>query len=198
MTGKYFLDTNFLVYCFSNDEPEKRQKCLNLLARGKGQVSFVISTQVLNEFAAVMIGKLRQPPIEVKAIIRDLALFEVVNMDVSHIQEAIDIIIEKRISGAPVLDDNGKLVGMLSEKDCLRIIVDQAYHNLPIESKKVSDYMTAEVKTVSPEHDVVSAANLFLHTPIRRMPVVENGVLKGQISRRDILRAAKNFKVTTW
>ncbi|MCB0621045.1 MAG: PIN domain-containing protein [Saprospiraceae bacterium] len=91
MTGKYFLDTNFLVYCFSNDEPEKRQKCLNLLARGKGQVSFVISTQVLNEFAAVMIGKLRQPPIEVKAIIRDLALFEVVNMDVSHIQEAIDI-----------------------------------------------------------------------------------------------------------
>ncbi|MCB0488086.1 MAG: CBS domain-containing protein [Cyclobacteriaceae bacterium] len=114
------------------------------------------------------------------------------------IQEAIDIIIEKRISGAPVLDDNGKLVGMLSEKDCLRIIVDQAYHNLPIESKKVSDYMTAEVKTVSPEHDVVSAANLFLHTPIRRMPVVENGVLKGQISRRDILRAAKNFKVTTW
>lgn len=114
------------------------------------------------------------------------------------IEEAIEIIIEKRISGAPVLDANGKLVGMLSEKDCLRIIVDQAYHNLPIESKKVSDYMTAEVKTVSPEHDVVSAANLFLHTPIRRMPVVENGVLKGQISRRDILRAAKNFKATTW
>ncbi len=114
------------------------------------------------------------------------------------IQDAIDIIIDKKISGAPVLDDNGKLVGMLSEKDCLRIIVDQAYHNLPIESKKVSDYMTAEVKTVSPDHDVVSAANLFLHTPIRRMPVVENGVLKGQISRRDILRAAKNFKPTTW
>lgn len=114
------------------------------------------------------------------------------------IQEAIDIIIEKRISGAPVLDTNGKLVGMLSEKDCLRIIVDQAYHNLPIESKKVADYMTAEVKTVSTEHDVVSAANLFLHTPIRRMPVVENGVLKGQISRRDVLRAAKDFKATTW
>ncbi|HNP08145.1 MAG TPA: CBS domain-containing protein [Cyclobacteriaceae bacterium] len=114
------------------------------------------------------------------------------------IQEAIDIIIDKRISGAPVLDNTGKLVGMLSEKDCLKIIVDQAYHNLPIESKKVSDYMTAEVKTVPPDSDVVSAANQFLHSPIRRMPVVDNGVLKGQISRRDILRAAKNFKATTW
>lgn len=114
------------------------------------------------------------------------------------IHDAIDVIIEKKISGAPVLDESGKLVGMLSEKDCLKIIVDQAYHNLPIESKKVSDYMTANVKTVSTDSDVVSAANQFLNTPIRRMPVVENGVLKGQISRRDILRAAKNFKITTW
>ncbi|MEQ8302999.1 MAG: CBS domain-containing protein [Cyclobacteriaceae bacterium] len=114
------------------------------------------------------------------------------------IEEAIEIIIDKRISGAPVLDESGKLVGMLSEKDCLRIIVDQAYHNLPIDSKRVSDYMTADVKTVPPDSDVVSAANQFLHSPIRRMPVVENGVLKGQISRRDILRAAKNFKATTW
>lgn len=43
-----------------------------------------------------------------------------------EINEVIDIIIEKRISGAPVLDENRKLVGIISEKDCLRIIVDQA------------------------------------------------------------------------
>jgi CBS domain-containing protein len=54
------------------------------------------------------------------------------------------------------------------------------------------------VKTLSYDSDVVTAANQFLHTPIRRMPVVENGVLKGQISRRDVLRAAKNIKATTW
>ncbi|GAB1445477.1 MAG: CBS domain-containing protein [Cyclobacteriaceae bacterium] len=114
------------------------------------------------------------------------------------IKEVIDIIIDKKISGAPVLDNRGKLIGMLSEKDCLRIIIDQAPHKLPIASRKVSDYMTADVKTVPPDSDVVSAANQFLHSPMRRMPVVDNGVLKGQISRRDILKAAKNFKVTTW
>lgn len=115
-----------------------------------------------------------------------------------NIFDAIDIMIEKRISGAPVLDENRKLVGILSEKDCLRIIVDQAYHNLPIQSRTVSDYMTAKVKTLSHDSDVVAAANEFLNTPIRRLPIVENGVLIGQVSRRDILRAAKDIKPTTW
>lgn len=114
------------------------------------------------------------------------------------IEEVIDVIIAKGISGAPVLDDKRKLVGIISEKDCLRIIVDQAYHNLPSSSRKVSDYMTEKVKTLSSESDIVEAANEFLNTPVRRMPIVENGVMIGQISRRDILRASKNIKVTTW
>ena len=114
------------------------------------------------------------------------------------INEIIDIIIEKRMSGAPVLDANRKLVGIISERDCLRIIVDQAYHNLPHNAPKVSDYMTRQVKTLSPESDVVAAATEFLSTPIRRLPVVENGVLIGQISRIDILRAAKNINPTNW
>ena len=114
------------------------------------------------------------------------------------IHEVIDIMIEKKISGAPVLDESRKLVGIISEKDCLRIIVDQAYHNLPMESRKVSDYMTCEVKTLSPESDVVMAAGEFLNSPVRRLPVVDNGVLIGQVSRRDIMRAAKDINPTTW
>lgn len=114
------------------------------------------------------------------------------------IMEVIDIIIEKRISGAPVMNENGKLVGIISERDCLRIIVDQAYHNLPMEPRKVSDYMTVQVKTLSADSDVVSAANEFLGTPIRRLPIVDNGVLIGQISRRDMLRAAKNIRPANW
>jgi CBS domain-containing protein len=114
------------------------------------------------------------------------------------INEVINILIEKRISGAPVLDENKKLVGIISERDCLRIIVDQAYHNLPHNSPIVSDYMTREVKILSPASTVVDAATEFLNSAIRRMPVVENGVLIGQISRIDILRAAKSIKPASW
>lgn len=91
MTGKYFLDTNFLVYCFSKNEQEKQEKCLALLRQAKGRVKFVLSTQVLNEFAAVMLGKFKQPPIEVKAVLDDLALFEVITIDIDQIKHAIDL-----------------------------------------------------------------------------------------------------------
>ena len=114
------------------------------------------------------------------------------------VSEAIDIILEKKISGAPVLDKTGRLVGMLSEKDCLRLIIDKAYHNMPNENKKVSDYMTREVRTVAAELDIVTVANRFLVSPVRRLPVVEDDVLIGQISRRDVLKAAREIEATTW
>jgi CBS domain-containing protein len=114
------------------------------------------------------------------------------------IEEVINTIIEKKISGGPVLDETGTLVGIISEKDCLRIIVDQAYHNQPFNSPKVSDYMTKKVKTLSHDSDIVAAATEFLNSPVRRLPVVKEGRLLGQVSRRDILRAAKNISPTTW
>jgi CBS domain-containing protein len=114
------------------------------------------------------------------------------------IEDVIEIFIEKRISGAAVLDAQRKLVGILSEKDCLRIIVDQAYHNLPMPDKTVADYMSTNVKTLPSTSTVVEAANEFLNSPFRRFPIVDNGILLGQISRSDVLKAAKNIKATTW
>jgi CBS domain-containing protein len=109
------------------------------------------------------------------------------------INEVIDIIIEKKISGGPVLDENQTLVGIISEKDCLRILVDQAYYSSPVNSPRVSDYMTAEVKTLSHDTNIVGAATEFINTSYRRLPIVNNGVLLGQVSRRDILRAARKL-----
>ena len=114
------------------------------------------------------------------------------------IQEAIDIIVEKKISGAPVLDEHCHLVGNLSEKDCLRVIIDQAYHNMPVQTRKVSDYMSTNVMSFPLSTNVVEAAVEFLNSPFRRYAVVENGALIGQVSRRNILRAAQNIKSTTW
>ncbi len=109
------------------------------------------------------------------------------------IQDVIATIITKKIAGAPVLDDQNHLVGMISEKDCLRLIVDQAYHNLPAETRKVSDYMTPKVQTLSPTTTIVEAAMEFLNSPIRRFPIVENDRLIGQVSRRHILKAAQDI-----
>lgn len=113
------------------------------------------------------------------------------------IQDVISTIVGKKISGAPVLDDQHHLIGVISEKDCLRLIVDQAYNNMPAETRTVSDYMTTRVQSLSPKTNIVEAAILFLNSPIRRFPVVENDMLIGQVSRRDILKAAQNIKSTT-
>lgn len=113
------------------------------------------------------------------------------------IQDVISTIVKKKISGAPVLDDQHHLVGMISEKDCLRLIVDQAYYNMPPETRKVSDYMTPKVQSLSPTTTVVEAAIEFLNSPIRRFPIVENGMLIGQVSRRHILKAAQDLKSKT-
>jgi CBS domain-containing protein len=109
------------------------------------------------------------------------------------IQEVIAIIIDKKIAGAPVLDDEHHLIGIISEKDCLRLIVDQAYYNMPAETRKVSDYMTAKVQTLPSKTTILEAATEFLNAPIRRFPIVENGMLIGQVSRRHILRAAQEI-----
>ena len=112
--------------------------------------------------------------------------------------EAIDIMLDKKISGGPVLNEKGELIGMLSEKDCLKIIVDRAYHNQPNQKSTVKDYMSVNVATVDINKDVAEVANMFLSNNFRRYPVVENGKLKGQVSRRDIMKATRDLKGTTW
>lgn len=114
------------------------------------------------------------------------------------ISEAIDIMLGKRISGGPVLNEKGELIGMLSEKDCLKIIVDRAYHNHPNQKSEVQDYMSKVVATIDIDKDILDVANMFLSTNYRRFPVVQDGVLKGQVSRRDIMRATRDLKGTSW
>lgn len=115
------------------------------------------------------------------------------------IAEAMDVFLEQQISGAPVMDDNGKIIGILSEIDCLKIMVDEAYHNLPHGKISVMNYMSNNVATVSINADVLDVASKFLHTHFRRFPVVDdNGKLVGQVSRRDILKATRDLKTSTW
>lgn len=114
------------------------------------------------------------------------------------IYEAIDIMLEKRISGGPVLNETGDLIGILSEKDCLKVMVDAAYNNQMNNDGLVKNYMSSQVTTVDIGSDVVDVANMFLSSNFRRYPVVEHGKLKGQVSRRDVMKAAAKLRSTTW
>ena len=106
------------------------------------------------------------------------------DMDVMN---AIDVLVKHRISGAPVVNDRGSLVGLLSEKDCMQVAVQAGYYEQL--GGRVEDYMTKNVITVEAEASVLEVAKLFMEKGPRRYPVVEDNRLVGQISRRDVLKA---------
>ena len=107
------------------------------------------------------------------------------------IYEAIDILLKSNISGAPVVNEAGCLKGVLSEKDCLRLFAVGAFDQLP--GGNVERYMSSEVKTVGPEYDLFTVADIFIKNQFRRLPVVENGKIIGQVSRRDVLIGSKKI-----
>lgn len=110
-----------------------------------------------------------------------------------EIIKAMTILLDKKISGAPVVDEKGDLVGMLSKKDCLRAALNASYHQ--DWGGTVADYMSAQVETLDIDTDLVQAAEHFLASSYRRFPVLSDGRLAGQISRADLLRAlSKNWR----
>jgi len=105
----------------------------------------------------------------------------------TDVMSAIGALVKQGHSGAPVCDDAGFLVGMLSEKDCLKVAVVANYEG--VSPGLVRDFMSANVASLSPELTLLDAASRFLDASYKRFPVVESGRLVGQISRSDILRA---------
>jgi CBS domain-containing protein len=109
----------------------------------------------------------------------------------TDLAKAIDTLLQHRISGAPVVDERKRLVGILSEGDCLKGTLTGSYFEEA--SIKVSDVMTRLVETIDLDADIISVAERFVQSGRRRFPVLDDGRLVGQISRRDILRAVKHF-----
>lgn len=109
------------------------------------------------------------------------------------IMDAVDFMLEKRVTGALVANSSGALVGILTELDCLRLLTHgdaraEAPHG------KVRDFMTEDVQTIPPTMDIYYCAGLFMKVPFRRFAVVEKGRLVGAITRFDLLRAVRrNF-----
>lgn len=114
------------------------------------------------------------------------------------IDHVIDVLTKRKISGGPVIDSHGKLVGMISEGDCLKEIMKGQYTNTPKFPAPVFELMTTDVYTMDPDLSIFDAAQQFLKLRIRRFPIVKDGKLIGQISLSDIVRAIPKLKASTW
>ena len=105
--------------------------------------------------------------------------------------EAVKILLEYKISGTPVVDDTGAMVGMFSEGDCLRSTLNATYYE--DQGGQVKDFMTTKIDSINPEDSIIEIAEYLINKNRRRVPVVEEDRLVGQISRSDILRAIHDF-----
>ena len=111
----------------------------------------------------------------------------------SDLYSAVETLLKHRISGAPVVDAEGRLVGILSEKDCLRVAVASTLDGLPEGS--VASYMTREVEAITSSSSLYDIVHRFLRRTFRRLPVVdESGRVIGLVSRRDVLVAIQSIQ----
>ena len=114
------------------------------------------------------------------------------------ILNVMELFTKHNISGGPVLDENGFLVGIISEADCMKQISESRYFNQPILDTSVEKFMTKDVETVPHEMTIFDVAGVFHKNNRRRLPVMKDGLLVGQISRKDIVVAALKLTGHNW
>ena len=121
-------------------------------------------------------------------LVKDYMAGKVISLDPNlEISGAIKMLIDHDISGATVIDQHGRLVGILTERDCIRVAMHAGFDENPY--GLVREYMSKDPKTVSPEQSILTVAEKFISGTFRRYPVVDQGRLVGIISRRDVMRA---------
>lgn len=109
----------------------------------------------------------------------------------TSVHAALRLLVAHAISGAPVVDARGEVVGMLTGRDVLGAVFRASYHKDA--GGTVADSMSRDVQTVEAEADVTEVIERFLESPYRRFPVLAGTQLVGVISRHDVLRAIEEM-----
>jgi len=109
----------------------------------------------------------------------------------TDVLDAVHELVTHRIAGAPVVDSDGNLIGVLSELDCMQVALNAGYHGNW--GGPVSEFMSDDVQTVDAEMNIIDLAQVFVNSKFRRFPVMDGNRLIGQISRRDVLRALQEL-----
>ena len=113
------------------------------------------------------------------------------------IMKAVDYLLRHRVTGAPVVDSDGKLLGIITETDLLKLLTQGIQGRSPAEAT-VADYMSTDVVTVPQTADIYYVAGIFLNNNFRRLPVVEDGKIVGAITRYDLLRVVQALSAMLW
>lgn len=121
-------------------------------------------------------------------IARQFMATKLVTLDpATDVFDAIAYLLKHHVSGVPVIDDRHNFLGVFSEKTSMRVLVDAAYERMP--TTEVGAFMNPDQgRTISEETSLIECAQIFLDTPYRRLCVLKDGKLVGQISRRDVLQ----------
>ena len=107
----------------------------------------------------------------------------------ANLVQAIEMIVEYKLTGLTVTDDDGRAIGILSELDCIRGVLTALYNEGDPEHSLVKDVMSTDLATCTPGDSIVAVAQDMLDSRQRRRPVVEEGKLVGQVSSSNILWA---------
>ena len=122
-------------------------------------------------------------------VARDMMVRKLITLSPQmEVFQAIRLLVKHKISGAPVVDENYQLLGVFTEKSAMSAIMDAAYEQMP--SSEVQTFMVKELVTIGPETDLLNIIQIFRDQPTRRLQVVDNGRMVGQISRRDVIYKA--------
>jgi len=107
----------------------------------------------------------------------------------TEIMRAVYLLVKHDISGMPVVDEEGELVGILTERDCIATAINAGYFDEA--GGPVRDFMSSPVETAEADDSLMNVADRLSKSIYRRFPVIEDGRLVGLISRRDVLEALK-------
>jgi CBS domain-containing protein len=99
------------------------------------------------------------------------------------LKEVIEILTVKKITGIPVVDDNKKLLGIISELDLIGILLQDCN----IDEKTAEEFITKDIVSFGINDSVDKLCQYLLNKPFRRVPIVDNGYLVGIVSRADII-----------
>ena len=110
----------------------------------------------------------------------------------TDIYKAVELIVKNSVSGACVTDEENNLLGIISEKDCLKLATQDAYESTP-HGGPVSNYMTTDVMTLTPESGLHDTAEIFINNPYKKLPVLRDGKLVGVVRRHDVLAVIGDF-----